>query len=179
MHPLASACPWRRELIEWNVSFFHHTRAIGILSFPLVTIIARDLRDAGHSLARPLGLVFISFVAWMLSSLHLVPLRAGIYVGVFVLGITAVYAIHKHPRNWRPTLDMLLQEAVFFSTFALAAVFLMHKPEIYFGYSEDFMNSAFLQSILRADFLPLSDPWYAGASLPYYYFGHLPRPSLY
>jgi len=153
--------------------FFIILEAIGILSFPLVTIIARDLRDAGHSLARPLGLVFISFVAWMLSSLHLVPLRAGIYVGVFVLGITAVYAIHKHPRNWRPTLDMLLQEAVFFSTFALAAVFLMHKPEIYFGYSEDFMNSAFLQSILRADFLPLSDPWYAGASLPYYYFGHL------
>jgi len=109
----------------------------------------------------------------MLSSLHLVPLRAGIYVGVLALGIAAVSVIRKYPRNWRPNRDIFFQEAVFFSAFALAAFFLMHKPEIYFGYSEDFMNSAFLQSILRADFLPLSDPWYAGASLPYYYFGHL------
>jgi|LAHT01.1.fsa_nt_gb YYY domain-containing protein len=154
-------------------TFFVVIEAIGILSFPLATIFAHNLRDAGYSLARPLGIMCISFVAWVLSSLHLLPLNAGIYAGVLALGLTAIYIVHRYPRDWRPTRDMFLQEGIFFSTFILATFFLMHKPEIFFGYSEDFMNSAFLQSILRTDFLPLMDPWYSGTGLSYYYFGHL------
>ncbi len=49
----------------------------------------------------------------------------------------------------------------------------MHKPEIYFAYSEDFMDFAFLKSILRTDYFPPQDPWFAGENLSYYYFGHL------
>jgi YYY domain-containing protein len=154
-------------------TFFVVIEAIGILSFPLATIFTHNLRDAGYSLARPLGIMCISFVAWVLSSLHLLPLNAGIYAGVLALGLTAIYIVHRYPRDWRPTRDMFLQEGIFFSTFILATFFLMHKPEIFFGYSEDFMNSAFLQSILRTDFLPLMDPWYSGTGLSYYYFGHL------
>lgn len=153
--------------------FFIILEAIGILSFPLAAVLAQELRDAGQSIARPLGMVCITLVAWALSSLHLVPLGAGMYAGLLALGITAVCIIRKYRRDWRPTRDMFLQEAIFVLAFILAALFLMHKPEIYYGYSEDFMNSAFLQSICRTGFLPLPDPWWAGSGLPYYYLGHL------
>lgn len=153
--------------------FFIILEAIGILSFPLAAVLAQELRDAGQSIARPLGMVCITLVAWALSSLHLVPLGAGMYAGLLALGITAVCIIRKYRRDWRPTRDMFVQEAIFVLAFILAALFLMHKPEIYYGYSEDFMNSAFLQSICRTGFLPLPDPWWAGSGLPYYYLGHL------
>ncbi len=35
------------------------------------------------------------------------------------------------------------------------------------------MDFAFLQSILRSSYFPPTDPWLAGASLPYYYGGQL------
>lgn len=37
---------------------------------------------------------------------------------------------------------------------------------------EKFMNMAFINSILRSDGLPAADPWFAGGSINYYYFGH-------
>lgn len=160
------------------LAFFLVLEAIGILSFPLARFCAPRLRDGGYSIARLLGIMSITLVAFVLSSLHLLPLATGMYAGLFVLVISAVYFIR---RNWCDQIfcrDMVVQEGVFLSAFILAAVFLMHKPEIYFAYSEDFMDSAFLQSILRAGFLPLPDPWFAGSTLPYYYIGHLAAAGL-
>ncbi|MFW6128606.1 MAG: DUF2298 domain-containing protein, partial [Halobacteriota archaeon] len=69
--------------------------------------------------------------------------------------------------------ESALSELVFISAFVVAVFYLMHKPEIYFAYSEDFMDFAFLKSILRTDYFPTVDPWFAGHDLIYYYFGHL------
>jgi YYY domain-containing protein len=49
----------------------------------------------------------------------------------------------------------------------------MNKPDIYAPNSEDFMDFSFLQSIMRTSYLPPPDPWMAGESLSYYYFGQL------
>jgi len=68
---------------------------------------------------------------------------------------------------------MLLSEALFTIAFALFLVYLRYKPDIFYAYTEDFMDFAFLQSILRSGYFPPADPWLAGASLPYYYGGQL------
>ena len=161
-----------------SLAFLLVLEAIGILSFPLARFCAPRLRDGGYSIARLLGIMCITLVAFVLSSLHLLPLAMGMYAGLFVLGISAVYFIRRNGRDQNFSHDMVLQEGVFLSAFILAAVFLMHKPEIYFAYSEDFMDSAFLQSVLRAGVLPLPDPWFAGTALPYYYLGHLAAAAL-
>jgi YYY domain-containing protein len=146
---------------------------IGLLAYPLALTLAGNLRDSGYSLARPIGIIIVSIVAWLLSFMRLVPLTAGVYIGLLALAALAAFIVYRHRRVLEPDWDVLVQEAIFIATFLLAALFLMQKPEIFFASSEDFMNSAFLQSILRTDFLPLSDPWFAGTSLPYYYLGHL------
>ncbi|MCQ8894490.1 MAG: DUF2298 domain-containing protein [Methanolinea sp.] len=159
-------------------AFFLVLEVIGLLSLPLARFFAPHLRDGGYFFARPLGIMCISLVAWALASLHLLPLGPGMFAGLLVLGAMAVFLIRGSPRGWRLSHDAIIQEGVFISAFILAAAFLMYKPEIFFAYSEDFMDSAFLQSILRAGYLPLHDPWFAGKALPYYYFGHLAAAGL-
>ena len=173
---------------------------IGLLAFPIALTLAGNLRDSGYSLARPIGIIIISLVAGLLSFIRLVPLTAGVYVGLLVLAALAAFMVYLHRCDLQHSFlknyaknrfiadlrrcylkidrDMLIQEGLFVSTFLLAALFLMHKPEIFFGYSEDFMNTAFLQSLLQTDFLPLVDPWFAGTGLTYYYFGHLAAAAL-
>ncbi|KAF1074032.1 DUF2298 domain-containing protein [Methanogenium sp. MK-MG] len=168
---------------------------IGLLAFPLALTLAGNLRDSGYSLARPIGIIIISLVASLLSFIRLVPLTAGVYAGLLVLAALAAFIVYIHRcdlrhsslkhyaghrfiadlhRSYRKTdRDWLIQEGLFVVTFLLATLFLMHKPEIFFGYSEDFMNAAFLQSLLQTDYLPLLDPWFAGTGLTYYYLGHL------
>lgn len=146
---------------------------IGFLAFPIVQTIAGNLRDTGYSLARPLGIIIVSLVVCLLSSLRLAPFTASSYIGLILLAALAAFIIYRH--RWIPRMnrDLFLQEALFISTFFLAAIFLMHNPEIFFGYSENFMNAAYFHSVLQTDFLPLIDPWFAGYNLPYYYLGHL------
>ncbi len=145
---------------------------IGLLSFPLSRIIAGTLSDRGYSLARPIGIVIVSLTAWVCSSLGLVPFIASAGIGLLLLAALAVGAAYLH-RDLKPDREMLLQEGIFILAFLLAVLFLMQKPEIYFEYSEDFMDSAILQSILRTGPIPFADPWFAGYGLTYYYFGQL------
>jgi|GEM_PF-571427 len=168
---------------------------IGLLAFPVATALAGNLRDRGYSLARPLGIIVITLIAGLLSSLRLTTFTTGIYAGLLVLAVLAAFIIYlhcgdlghsflkkitEHPfirdlchHGLKRDREMLVQEGIFILTFLLAALFLMHKPEIFSGHSEDFMNAAFLQSALHTDFLPLSDPWFAGTGLTYYYLGQL------
>jgi YYY domain-containing protein len=50
---------------------------------------------------------------------------------------------------------------------------LIKNPNIFYSYSEDFMDYGFIKAILRTEYFPPADPWYAGSSLTYYYGGHL------
>jgi YYY domain-containing protein len=152
--------------------------AIGLLAFPLARILAGNLHDSGYSLSRPIGIVIVSLVAWLLSSARLAPLTAGVYIGLLALASLAAFIVYRYRRDFQLDREVLIQETIFVTTFLLATLFLMQKPEIFFGSSEDFMDAAFLQSVLRAEFLPLSDPWFAGTSLTYYYFGHLAAAAL-
>jgi len=67
----------------------------------------------------------------------------------------------------------VLSEAVFTAAFLFLLVYLGYKPDIFNAFTEDFMDFAFLQSILRSDYFPPADPWRAGENLPYYYGGQL------
>lgn len=154
------------------LAFFVVLEVIGLFSVPIVRILAGNLRDTGYSLARPVGIVIVSLVAWLLSSLRPVTFVTGVYIGLFILIALAALIVYRR-RDLKIERELLVQEGLFVATFLLAALFLMQKPEIYFGYSEDFMDAAFLQSLLRTDLLPPADPWSAGMGLAYYYFGHL------
>ncbi|MBI2934830.1 MAG: hypothetical protein HYY29_04590 [Chloroflexi bacterium] len=65
---------------------------------------------------------------------------------------------------------VLAVEVIFAAAFALWAVVRSYAPAI--TATEKPMDLAFLNSILRASYLPPPDPWLSGFSLNNYYFGH-------
>ena len=46
---------------------------IGLVAFPLAFALLPRLTDRGYSVAKPLGLLLLSWFMWVLGSLHLVP----------------------------------------------------------------------------------------------------------
>ena len=112
---------------------------------------------------------------WLLASGHLLKFGYGsIAVSLALLLALCLFLGRRNldVRKW-PLRAMLVSETIFAAAFALFLVFLWYKPDVFFAYSEDFMNYAFFQSVLRADYFPPGDPWLAGYTLPYYYGGHL------
>jgi YYY domain-containing protein len=148
---------------------------IGVITFPLVSRVCNRLPDKGYSLSKILGLLLITYFSWLLASAHLIKFGyINIILSVLILLALSLFLGRKrlNPRLM-PLKAMAISEALFSAAFVLFLLFLMYKPDIFYAYSEDFMDFAFLQSILRTDYFPPLDPWLAGETLPYYYGGHL------
>ncbi len=148
---------------------------IGLITFPLVSRVCGRLPDKGYSISKILGLLVLTYFSWLFASLHL--LKFG-YLNIsiaLILLLAFSFYLGRKRLNLRalPLKSMLISEAIFTIAFALFLVYLRYKPDIFYAYTEDFMDFAFLQSILRGGYLPPADPWLAGASLPYYYGGQL------
>ena len=149
--------------------------AIGLAAYPLVSRICGRLADRGYAISKLLGLLLITYFSWMLASAKIIGFGyANISIALVLLLAVSLFLGRRHLslRNlpWR---SMLTTEAIFAAAFVLFLVFLRSKPDIFFLYSEDFMDFAFLQSVLRSDYFPPADPWLAGESLPYYYGGYV------
>jgi YYY domain-containing protein len=148
---------------------------IGLITFPLVSRVCGRLPDKGYSISKILGLLVLTYFSWLFASLHLLKFGyLNVSIALVLLLALSFYLGRKH-LNLRdlPLKSMLISEAVFTIAFALFLVYLRYKPDIFYAYTEDFMDFAFLQSILRSGYFPPADPWLAGASLPYYYGGQL------
>ena len=148
---------------------------VGLITFPLVSRVCGRLPDKGYSISKILGLVFLTYLPWLLASLHL--LKFG-YINIsiaFVLLLALSLYLGRKNLSLKnlPLKSMLISEAIFTVAFALFVVYTRYKPDIFYAYSEDFMDFAFLQSILRSSYFPPTDAWLSGYSLPYYYGGQV------
>src|SRR4030042_100041 len=148
---------------------------IGLIPFPLVSRVCHKLPDEGYSISKILGLLLTTYFCWFLASTHLVKFGyVNISISLVLLLVLSLYWGRKRLKLKNlPLKTMLVCEALFAVAFALFLVYLRYKPDIFFAFSEDFMNFTFLNSILRSDYLPPLDPWLSGNSLHYYYGGHL------
>jgi len=148
---------------------------IGFITFPLVSRVCRRLPDKGYSISKILGLLLITYISWLLASLHIIKFGyINISLSLLILIVLSYYLGRKNFRlNELPLKSILVSEAIFTIVFVLFLVYLRCKPDIFNVFTEDFMDFAFLQSILRSSYFPPADPWLAGTSLPYYYGGQL------
>ena len=148
---------------------------IGLITFPLVSRVCGRLPDKGYSVSKILGLVFLTYFSWLFASLHLLKFGYIDISVVFVLLLALSFYLGRKSLNLKtlPLKSMLISEAIFTVAFALFLVYIRYKPDIFYAYSEDFMDFAFLQSILRSSYFPPADAWLSGFSLPYYYGGQV------
>ena len=165
--------------MEWNLVFqwWAVVFAIGLAFLPLTFITFRRFYDKGYVLSRAIGIVVISYVLWLLSSLRIVS-----FVGTNIWIFGLIFLILNAGLVWwkwdyfkgidyksliKPA---VITEVLFLFGLCFWAWVRGHRPEI--EGIEKFMNQGFIMSILRADYMPAVDMWWAGSGINYYYFGH-------
>lgn len=150
---------------------------LGWLFWPLAASIFRRSPGRGYAYARAFGLILLSYIYWLLGMAGILPNTDGaLWIVVVALGCLAVYFWRQRRREpgsflrrkWRYVLAV---EGLFFLTGALYVVYKMYQPAI--RHTEQPMDFAFLNGILRSPRMPPNDPWLSGLSINYYYFGYL------
>ncbi len=148
---------------------------IGLISFPIVSRVCGKLPDKGYSISKLVGLLILTFLVWIFSSLRILPFGyISIVISFLLLVAFSSYLGRKNLSiaNW-PRKQIIISESVFAAAFIILVLIMVGKPDIYFDGADHFMDFAFMGSIIRGGYFPPVDPWFAGASLPYYYGGHL------
>jgi len=150
---------------------------MGLAVLPLALRLFRHLPDRGYAFAKPLGLLLVSYVFWLLGSLGF--LRNSVGGIVFALAVVMAVSVWLG-RGQEPSPGEFVQrhrrlvltvEALFALSFFLFALFRAYNPEIV-G-TEKPMEFAFLNAILRSERFPPHDPWLSGFAISYYYFGYV------
>ncbi len=154
---------------------------LGLLALPLAWRIFARFPDRGYGLAKVLGLLGVSYLAWLLPSLHLVPFgRLSILLGMAVLGLIGVAVLRAEGDAFRRFYlahrgVVLVHELLFLGAFALFWFIRVRNPDLWhlnFG-GEKPMEFAFLNAVAKSTYFPPYDPWMAGGYINYYYFGYV------
>jgi YYY domain-containing protein len=155
---------------------------LGLAALPVAFRLFRSLPDRGYAFARPLGLLLTSYALWLLVTFGVLDNTWGACV-LLVLGLAAAAWLLARAQIadilgfLRQNLRLVvLYEVLFLGAFALWALFKAYNPEI--SATEKPMDFAFLNAIFRSQHFPPADPWLAGYSISYYYFGYLMMATL-
>jgi YYY domain-containing protein len=154
--------------------------AISLAALPLTFLVFRRLPDKGLLLAKPLGVLGVSYLAWLLASFKWMAFsRFSVLVGLLAVGFLSALVLRYH---WREIVDflrrkwrlVLLGEVLFLAAFLSFVAIRMANPDLWHPYrgGEKPMDLAYLNAIVRSTYMPPYDPWFAGAHINYYYFGH-------
>src|SRR3990170_4018757 len=162
-----------REFIVWWVGI----EAVGLAAFPLTYAFFGRLPDRGFAFCKVVGLLLLGYGLWAGSVAGLFPNSRGsvILVLFLIAGLSLAVAGRRRREmagflrsSWR---YVALVEAMFFVVLAAAVYIRSFAPDIVWG--EKPFELAFLNAVNRSEFLPPEDPWLAGHSISYYYFGYV------
>jgi len=183
------------------LGFFALVEVVGLAAVPLAALAFGRLPGAGLGFAKPLGLLLLTWVVWMLASVTPVPYgTATILVVAALLALAGALAaarqrtlaarLSEPARGWwgrrraewigaraLPVEDparvrlWLGSEVVFAVAFAAMALLVAYSPDVW-G-TEKPMDMAFVTASNASTSFPPHDPWMAGEELNYYYLGHL------
>lgn len=156
-------------IFKWWFVFF----VIGITFLPITSKIFYNFIDRGYIFSKIIGLLLISYVAFILGSFQLLNFSTINLIFIWILLATPQLIIVRKD-NLLKSLDykyLFIEEILFFLCILIWAYIKGFNPDIHD--LEKFMDFGFINSILRSDYFPPRDMWYTPLSINYYYFGHL------
>jgi YYY domain-containing protein len=156
----------------WWLTLF----AFGAAAFPFTALIFRNFRTKGYGFSKAIGILFTSFFVWTFTYLRVLSFsKFWVFAALFILaavcwGIpwTRNEAL-KALSSKGDVYEIAWSEALFAVALLVFCFLKGISPEI--NGEEKFMDFAFLNSLIRTETLPAPDPWLAGQSINYYYFG--------
>ena len=160
-------------IILWLIS-----TVLGVAAFPLLFSILPGLKDRGYSISRVVGLVLVTFLSWLLSSLKIFPFgTASVIFSLLCLICLSLWAGYRNRGELLAFLKkefklLLLIELIFLVALIVLLLIVALNPNID-PETERFMDYALLNSIDQTDYFPPLDPWFAGKIMNYYYYGFI------
>ena len=128
---------------------------------------ARPGRDA---LGRVTGVLLFALVPWLLVSWHAAPFTRGLLFFTTAALLASGALCARGATSPTPAPERRKTALVFWAVFLFFLAVRAANPEIFSG--EKAMDFSFLNTLLRATELPPPEPWLAGTTLSYTYFGH-------
>ncbi|MBO4494400.1 MAG: hypothetical protein J5752_00915 [Clostridiales bacterium] len=161
------------DFFTWWAAFYLYSWA----AFPIVAYFFRGFVSTGYGLAKSLGILLTTGPVWLISYLGIWDsFNRPMTIIMFIALIAVSWGIPKTRRAAMISLcdnknisHIILEEAIFTVFF----VFLLFCKGIFpnINGEEKFMNFGFMNSMVRDNSLPAKDPWLAGHSINYYYYG--------
>jgi len=155
---------------------------IGALAWPLMALAWPALPDRGWGLARTLGLLIAAYLAWLAASLRIITFSRGTLAAAIVilaaLGALCLRRIRTPGAPYGVSLAplwrlILVEETVFAAVFIIFLLIRYGNGDLWHFYlgGERPMDFAYLNAVLKTNYFPPYDPWFAGGQMNYYYFG--------
>ena len=151
--------------------------ALGWLTWPLAASVFERSPGKGYAYARVFGLLLLSYLYWAVGTVGWLPnTRTSLWTIAGILSLVCIVSwlrrraeLLEYLRSeWRHVLTIELLSLI---VFALYAFYKAHDPAI--DHTEEPMDFAFLNGILRSPRMPPNDPWLSGHPISYYYLGYL------
>ena len=158
------------EIALWIVA----VQACGLAVLPLALRLFRALPDRGYGLAKPLGLLTVTYLIWAAGMLRYLEYRRSTALLILLLLAAGCWwRWGDEASSWLVRRRRLVgtQELLFVALGLIGAYIRAYNADI-IG-QEKFMDLAFFNGFLAASDLPAEDAWLAGYGMPYYTFGYL------
>ena len=160
------------DLVLWLLLL----EALGLLAFPPAFLLLGRLPDRGYAVTKPLALLLAGYALWLLGLSRIIPNSPATVLCVILLAAAGSGWLFYRNRaeimrflqsQWR---ILAVSEGLFLLLFLAWCLLISEVPAI--NHTEKPMDFAFLNAILQSPYFPPQDPWLAGHSISYYYFGH-------
>ena len=169
----------------WLVWLFA-VQLIALAAWPLTYVVFRPFHDRGYLLSKPLGLLIVATIAWLLSSFSIIgfnPVSIGIGIVSLALVSGAIFwrlgdeIVIFMKARWK---TIAIAELIFLLAFLAFLAVRLANPDLWHAWrgGEKPMDFAYLNAITRSTIMPPYDPWFAGGYLNYYYYGQFIIASL-
>ena len=161
------------DFISWALA----VEALGLIALPVTFVLFSRLPYGGYAFSKTLGILLFSFLVWMVGFTGIIPLNRYWVSGIaLVLAVASFLVVCRRLDEFRQYLreqrwTIVIVDVLFLAAFAGWAAARAYDPAI--SHTEQPMDFALLNSVIRAESMPPQDPWLSGHSVSYYYFGYV------
>ena len=159
------------DALRWLIT----VELIGLAAFPLAFYLLPRLADRGFTLSKPLGILLVSYLFWLLGLAHIPTVQPIAIALVLLMAALSAYIAYRNfdalrdfiIREWR---TIVIAEAIFLVFFISWTLFRSYDPFI--NHTEQPMDLALLSASINSQVGHPEDPWLRGEPISYYYFGY-------
>lgn len=146
---------------------------ISVLTLPFCVLLFSNYPDFGYFLVKILSVGLFSFINWYLVNTKIIRFTRKNIIIILGLSSSLIYLLYtRHiALDSLPIPAIIAEELIFLALLTGLSYLRGFRPQIS-NHTEGYMDYGFTNSVYHSNVLPPKDPWYAGATINYYWYGY-------